>query len=80
MSLGIIIGEGKQNIVTDKTTLKRVAKIFNLEFDLEYKYYTGNAYVNSKGEDLPTSFELNGRTYMLKYFSGCFNPFLVIVN
>jgi len=70
-------------IIKDKKILNAVAKKYSLEFDKKHGYYTGDAYMNGKGEYLST-FEDNmvigewyGHVYQLKYFDGCFNPFLV---
>lgn len=68
------------NTVKDLTTLKAIAKKYHLEFDTKFKYYIGNAYTNSLGEYLPSYFTNRGRVFELKYFSGCFNPFLVELN
>jgi len=60
--------------------LKAIAEKYGLEFDRVHKYYIGNAYKNNKGVFLSTferSMELKGISYELKYFDGCFNPFLV---
>ena len=65
--------------IKDMTTLKAIAKRYHLEFCPKFKYYEGNAYNNSKGETLPQYFPFKGRIFALKYFSGCFNPFLVDV-
>lgn len=65
------------NIIKDKTSLKAIAKKYSLTFCSIFGYYEGNAYNNDKGEYLPNYFEYNGRVFKLKYFDGCFNPFLV---
>jgi len=68
-------------VCKEKKILNAVAKKYSLEFDKKHGYYTGDAYTNGKGEYLST-FEDNivigdGNVYQLKYFDGCFNPFLV---
>lgn len=65
------------NIIKDKTTLKAIAKKFNLEFCPKFGYYDGDAYKDSKGNYLPTYMYHNGRVFGLKFFDGCFHPFLV---
>ncbi len=61
-------------IITDRRVLNAVAKKHNLSFCPRYKYYDGDDY------DLPREFILNGRVYILKYYDGCFNPFLTLIN
>ena len=63
--------------ITDLRTLDAIAKKYNLDFCRKYKYYIGHPYKNRKGESLPYNFEHKGKTYKLKYFDGCFNPFLI---
>lgn len=70
-------GVGKYGIVNDLRTLNAIAKKYFLSFDKKFKYYTGNAYDNSKGETLPNYFTLDNRVFELKYYSGSFKPFLV---
>ena len=65
--------------VTNNSIIKGIAKKYHLTFCPKYKYYEGNAYNNDKGETLPTYFCYGAKIYELKYFSGCFNPFLVDV-
>lgn len=59
---------------------KKFAQTFNLDFCPKFGYYTGNAYRNNIGETLPNYFYYNSEIYMLKYVSGCFNPFLYKMN
>lgn len=66
-------------ILEDIQTLKALANKYHLEIDMEFKYYSGNAYMNLKDEILPRYFKIGNRTYKLKYFDGCFNPFFVEV-
>lgn len=65
-------------VIKYKPTLKAIAKKYHLSFCSIHGYYEGNAYNNDKGETLPNYFAHNGKVYKLKYFSGCFNPFLVL--
>lgn len=62
-------------IIKDLRTLNAIAKKYRLNFSKTHKYYLGRAH--KKGESLPYSFEHNNKKYELKYFDGCFNPFLV---
>lgn len=61
-------------------TLRAIAKKYSLDINYKYGYYEGDVYNNTKGESLPSIFELNGVKYRLEYFSGCFNPFFVQVS
>ena len=63
-------------VITDLVTIDAIAKKYNLDFCRKYKYYLGHPYKNRKGESLPYTFEHKEKTYKLKYFDGCFNPFL----
>ena len=64
-------------IIKDLRTLKAIAKKYDLEFCRRYKYYIGDPYENHKGESLPYTFKHKEKTYKLKYFDGCFKPFLI---
>lgn len=64
-------------VVKDLRKLNAIAKKYSLNFCRKYKYYEGDPYYNSKGESLPYEFPYKGKTFKLKYFDGCFNPFLV---
>lgn len=66
------------SIVKDLTTLKAIEKAYHLEFDRKFKYYTGDAYRNANGDFIPSYMIIkkSGRIFKLKYFDGCFNPFL----
>lgn len=74
------------NIVKETPVLRQLAKKYALDFCPVHKYYDGNAYKNSKGEYLPHYFKLSNprggsaRVFKLRYFDGCFNPFLVEVD
>ena len=69
----------KQYVINDLRILKAIGKKYNLDFDKDFKYYIGNAYLDNKGNSLFNVFEYKGKKYELKYFDGCFNPFLVEV-
>lgn len=64
------------DIVRDPRILNYISKKYHLSFCRKFKYYEGNAYNNNKGEPLPHYFSTGGRTFVLKYQDGCFNPFL----
>ena len=61
--------------VTDKSTLKALAEKYHLEICLHFRYYEGNAYNNLLGETLPSYFRIKNNIFVLKYESGCFNPY-----
>tara|TARA_R100001480_G_scaffold91991_2_gene98172 strand:+ start:695 stop:910 length:216 start_codon:yes stop_codon:yes gene_type:complete len=63
--------------ITDLRTLKAISRKYNLDFCSIYKYYIGDAYKDNKGNNLPNKFNYKNQVYKLKYFSGCFNPFLI---
>ena len=67
-------------IITDRRVINAVAKEYKLSFCPKYKYYDGDGYTNTNGERLPHEFICNGRVYILKYYDGCFNPFLTLIN
>lgn len=67
--------ELKYNII--RKVSKGLAKKLNLEFDPKFGYYVGDTYNDSKGNSIPNYFYFNGIVYSLKYFDGCFNPYLV---
>jgi hypothetical protein len=62
--------------VTNLQTLSAIGRKFALSFDKKYKYYNGNAYVNSNGDQLPNYMPYKGRVFCLWYVSGCFSPYL----
>jgi hypothetical protein len=64
-------------IITANNIIKGISKKYHLAFCSKFKYYEGNAYNNSKGETIPMYLNYGSRVYKLKYFDGCFNPFLV---
>lgn len=60
-----------------KAPLKSLAKQLNLTFDKQFGYCISDAYNNDKGEPIPTYMMVGFRIFGLKYFDGCFNPYLV---
>jgi len=60
-----------------KSKSNPIAKAFNLDFCSQFGYYIGDAYNDNKGNTLPNYMYYNGQVYALKYFDGCFNPYLV---
>ena len=67
-------------VIKDFRILKAISRIYNLEFCKKHKYYIGNPYKDNKGNYLINNFKYKNKTYLLKYFSGCFNPFLIHIN
>jgi len=63
--------------ITDLRILKAIGKRYNLDFCSIYKYYIGDVYEDNKGVSLPNKFNYKNKVYELKYFSGCFNPYLI---
>ena len=64
-------------VIEDLRVLNPISKKFNLDFCKQYKYYNGDSNSNNKGECLPLKFKHKDKIYKLKYFDGCFNPFLI---
>jgi len=60
-----------------KAPTKALAKKLNLTFDKKWGYCTSDAYLNDKGEYIPTYITVGFEVYGLIYWDGCFNPFLV---
>lgn len=56
-------------VITDLRTLKAIGKRFNLQFDKKFKY--------NIGLDFYGTIEYKGRKFKLKYFDGCFYPYLI---
>ena len=57
------------NIIKDLRTLKAIAKRFNLQFDKVFKYNIGG--------DFYGIIDYKNRRFKLKYFDGCFYPYLI---
>jgi hypothetical protein len=56
-------------VIKDLRILEAIAKRFNLQFDKTFKY--------NIGQDFYGTMEYKGRKFKLKYFDGCFYPFLI---
>jgi len=56
---------------------KKLSNSLNLTFDKKHGYCISDAYVNDKGENIKPLIKLGLNVYGLKYFDGCFNPYLV---
>jgi hypothetical protein len=67
-------------VIKDLRILKAIGKIHGLDFDKDFKYYIGNAYETKKGLSTSEIFIYKNKSYELKYFSGCFHPYLCEVN
>ena len=67
-------------VVENFRVLNSISKKFNLDFCRKHKYYNGNPYQDNKGNDLPRIYNYKDSRYKLKYFDGCFNPFLIKLN
>jgi len=65
-------------VIKDLRILNAIGKRYHLEFDTQFKYYTGDAYKNGLNQYLPLRFEYKNQVYKLTYFDGCFNPFLTL--
>lgn len=66
--------------ITSKSFIKAFSKEFNMQFCEIFSYYEGNPYVDNNNELLKDYFLFKGYILKLQYFSGCFNPYLVIQN
>jgi len=60
-----------------KGPLKSLANKMNLTFDKKFGYCISDAYNDDKGYPIPPYITVGFRVFGLKYFDGCFNPFLV---
>ena len=67
----------EEKIIKDFRILKVFNKHFGFIFDPIYKYDIGNAYITLKGLSTNKEFYYKDKCYKLKYFSGCFMPFLI---
>lgn len=61
-------------IVKDLRILKPLSKKFDFEYDPKHRYVTKS---DSIEENFRTKKELQKAGYDLKYFDGCFYPFIV---
>lgn len=74
-------------VVPDIRTLKRMAKagLITLHRDtgLKVRHWTGQTitahYVDDVCQGVQQPFEFGGKHYRLKYFDGCFSPFVVCI-
>jgi|TARA_R110000803_G_scaffold112660_7_gene181067 hypothetical protein len=64
-------------LIKDLRVLNAISKRYSLDFCNIFKYYIGDAYKDSKDNYLPKVFNYKSKAYKLKYFDGCFNPFLI---
>jgi hypothetical protein len=56
---------------------KVLAKKLNLTFDKKFAYCISDAHKNDIGKNIPSyMFDGYNKIYRLKYFDGCFNPYL----
>ena len=69
----------KIKLIKDLRILNAIGKKEGLIFDKKFKYYIGDTYLNFLGEYLKSEYNYKNKVYELKYFSGCFNPYLVEV-
>ena len=63
--------------VFSKGPNKPLAREMNLTFDPKFGYCTSDAYYDDKGNPIPSYITVGFRVFGLKYYDGCFNPFLV---
>ena len=65
------------SIIANLKELKRIEKKFKCKFDHKHRYCTDSGEIEN---NLSVQRELAKEGYKLKYFDGCFNPFLVDVS
>ena len=77
--MGLIIGTNINKIVTDARILKAFKnRGFIKDYDKIYKYVDSYDYYNSnKNID---SFYYKNELYKIKFFDGCFYPFVIKIN
>jgi hypothetical protein len=68
------------SIINNIASLRAFGKKHNLTFDEKFKYCISDAYKDDKGDYIQSYYYYDNNVYSLKYFDGCFNPFLVIHN
>lgn len=66
----------RTEIIKDLRILNAIGKKEGLIFDKTFKYYIGDSYLNFFGEYLKSYYNYKNKKYSLKYFDGCFNPYL----
>jgi len=64
-------------VIKDLRVLNAFKK-YGLIFDKRFKYYIGNSYKTEIGLSTNTLFKYKNKEYQLKYFSGCFMPYLIL--
>jgi hypothetical protein len=57
-------------IIKDVKTLNLLSKKIGFKYDKKFRYITDYNF-------LETTFLHNNKRYKIKYFDGCFNPFLI---
>lgn len=62
-------------IITDLRFLDSFGRVYNMVFDKKYKYCTVDDSIPCRAMK-----EYKGHIYRLKYFDGCFYPYLVQVS
>ena len=73
--MGLIIGTNINKIVTDARILKAFKnRGFIKDYDKIYKY------VDSDFKQFLYEFKYKNNTYKIKYFDGCFYPFVIKIN
>ena len=71
----MIIGKNTNKIVNDCRVLKAFKnKGFIKDYDLQFKY------IDCNFEQFLYEFKYKNNTYKIKYFDGCFNPFVIKLN
>jgi len=65
------------NVIKDLRVLNAIGLKYGLDFDRKFKYYVGNAYKTKIDLSTDKIFIYKNKNYKLKYFSGCFNPYLI---
>ena len=68
---GLIVGNGIGEIVRDGRTLRAMSKAGNFEYPIT----TGQPYVDNKSKS--SWFNYKGNEYRIRYYDGCFYPFVV---
>ncbi len=64
----------KSNVITDKRTLNALAKAGHISRpDVRFSYV-------DRSDELTSTFDHKGNKYSVKYFDGCFYPFVVKLN
>lgn len=66
-------------IIKDLRTLKAIEKATGLKFDRDFKYCIDYKHYKQQGIENPfvDGFDYKGTKYCLRFYSGCFCPYLV---